>query len=336
MKLIRYAILVFRGKGHNEKRTVRLPEATVVTEAPEQVGAAFRIIAHAYTRLVERPAIDSEGYLIIPESPRRDCEIAIERVADLYSLTSQCPRRIYSPPPYAGLLLETPEEKEWAAALKGMRGEPRSIWRMLFPLPMSAQLLENLRDRWAGVRLMAEALSQGHVTGQLHELIRVLEVAFARAGTGLEKPLRQFLLQKPVFGYTEKEVHEWTSLRDRATHADGKKSKSLALEGDVRPYAARIEQAAFDVLLNKRDWHTPTSDRRDVWTPSLVTKSQSEEHIGVVSRKNGKHPYSAILLDPFSVFPHDRLRINNESEGAWANWTDEDSEYQFKVSLAEW
>ena len=63
-------------------------------------------------------------------------------------------------------------------------------------------------------------------------------------------------------GYSDDEVEELVNdLRHPATHADLRKQASFASDNDVQHHLVGIEQAAYDVLFNKRDWHTADSDR---------------------------------------------------------------------------
>lgn len=123
-----------------------------------------------------------------------------------------------------------------------------------------------LGDRPHGVALMGAALAAAQGIAKLHELIRVFENAFAVGGGRLIDPLTDFLRSHQwELGYTRGEVRGWIrELRDPATHADRARSQVL-LDPDVEPRLPRIEQAAYDVLFNKRHWHRSDSQRLDRW-----------------------------------------------------------------------
>ena len=63
------------------------------------------------------------------------------------------------------------------------------------------------------------------------------------------------------------------SASSSATHADVR--RRFVLESDVRPVTSRMEQAAFDVLLNKRAWREPSLERRGAWVPVAGTRNPS-------------------------------------------------------------
>jgi hypothetical protein len=53
------------------------------------------------------------------------------------------------------------------------------------------------------------------------------------------------------------------NLRDPAAHADLARQSTFVVDHHVQDRLLRIEQAAFDVLFNKREWHTPDPARQD-------------------------------------------------------------------------
>ena len=154
-------------------------------------------------------------------------------------------------------------------------------------------------DRSDGAALLAEALAHDHPTGKFHELIRLFERAFARPAKLLVEPLQTFL--NPSYGYTEEELARWfEQLRDPATHADAR--ADVVFEKDVRPVIARMEQAAFDVLLNKAQWRDPASDRKDIWNPATGTNDAANS---IFLTKGKDAQLSFQLTDQFGAYPLD-------------------------------
>jgi len=49
------------------------------------------------------------------------------------------------------------------------------------------------------------------------------------------------------------------------THAD--KRNDFLVEADVAASVPRMEQAAYDVLMNKKYWRSPGVERRNLWEP---------------------------------------------------------------------
>lgn len=181
---------------------------------------------------------------------------------------------------------------------------------------LDASVLSKLSDREDGVALLVEALSHDHAMGRFHEFIRLFERAFARSGKTLTSPLNEFLSSR--FGYTTAELSRWfEELRDPATHADAR--TEFLLEADVRPVIDRMEQAAFDVLLNKALWRDPSTDRRDVWAPTAGSTNPR----GGAFIVQGTTPvtYGAIL-DEYGAFPMDLSGVIAQRPGSWWPQTD--------------
>jgi hypothetical protein len=157
--------------------------------------------------------------------------------------------------------------------------------------------LPYLRDRLDGVALVAESLGHTHPTGQLHELIRFFERAFALpAGRVCRNELPAFLAANQQ-GYTTPEVDHWLHLRDTTSHAD--RRPTFALQADTRPVVNRAEQAAYDVLFNKATWRDPTLDRRNAFT-AFCGSSDKEGGIFVTQGQPAKLDFP--VVDGFHAY----------------------------------
>jgi hypothetical protein len=163
------------------------------------------------------------------------------------------------------------------------------------------------------VALLAEALSQDHAGGRFRDLVRVFERAFRQTGETLRYSLSRFL-DGTVFAYTEKEVQHWIRIRNRVSHAD--QGSHVLLEKDVAWLVHRVEQAAYDVLLNKTTWKNKNTDRRSVWKPVAGTMSPNGDRFMTRGQ-------AATLLyhvyDPFRCFPLDLAVALKEYPETW--WT---------------
>jgi hypothetical protein len=151
-----------------------------------------------------------------------------------------------------------------------------------------------------GIALLAEGLDHGNALGRYKEFIRLLEQAFAsKAGPGLTQFLVPFLTDSECpHGFAKREIHTWVDARPKAAHADHR--PTFLLEGDVRPWINRMEEAAYDVLLNKAEWRAPSSDRRDVWRP--VTGSMDGSS-GIFVSLGAAASLSMQVLDGFRSYP---------------------------------
>jgi hypothetical protein len=301
MKLVRLAAITFsKVPRRNIVPSVVSGEAVEVELTPAgdmpQVGK-YVVIAKAYTSL---PAIESTsaGLLMLPAEPRRRAEVAIERAADLLAVATRASRQIFSGDPSVALISENADEERILADAKGLQTDGRlSLNTLCTELDLGA-VVGSFSDRWDGVTLLAEAYSHNRMSARYREFVRLFELAFARDFTQMTKKLAQTL--RPSMGYSQAEVRAWQALRHPLTHADGKKTKEIALESDARNVVQRMEQAAIDILLNKATWGTWSSDRREAWTPEAVTVDAAGK--GII-RQGSAPSVEFLMLDEFRTFP---------------------------------
>ena len=212
--------------------------------------------------------------MVVPDEARREAQAAIEHAADLIAVTQGTRRSIASAWPPVALSADGDDGRAWLqqARFIDFSGEYQGRSSMTASIELTDEVQRGLRDRLDGVALLAEALAHAHATGQFHEFGRLFERAFAVPMSKVAGPLTAFL--RPKFGYTDDEVKHWTeTLRDLATHADVR--PSFVLESDIRPVIARIQQAAYDVLLDKQSWRSSDPARRELWSPPAGTTSAS-------------------------------------------------------------
>ncbi len=293
MKLVRLAAIGFS----NVPRKITVPavmssehvdvELTAAGDLPK-VGK-YVVIAKAYTS-VSAIESTSAGLLVLPERPRINAEVAIERAADLLAVTSRASRQVFSGIPSVALIPENADDQRILRAAQGLQTHgARSLSTLCTELDAKA-VAGSLNDRWDGVTLMAEAYSHNRMSARYREFVRLFELAFARDFTQMDKKLVQTL--RPSMGYSQVEVRAWQGLRHPFMHADGKKTSEIALESDARRVTQRMEQAAIDILLNKATWGTWSADRRETWTPEAITVDAAGT--GVV--RQGSAPQMEFLL----------------------------------------
>ena len=214
---------------------------------------------------IPRPPIDVQRRLIVDVEVREKLEAAIEVVADLASVATRSSRTISSPHPTIALANLTDDDRSYLASADGFKAGGPVRNRLADARSMDDSALLNLvTDRRDGVQLMAEGLSSSHATGQFHEYIRVFERAFRLSSKPLVRPLSDFLAGATNLRYTRDEVDKWLRvIRHQATHADNR--EELATARSVSEVVWRVEQAAYDVLFNKRNWRVPDSERRSAY-----------------------------------------------------------------------
>jgi hypothetical protein len=279
-----------------------------------------RLLLRAAVSLDCKPEVSSDGEVTVPDQPRKQAESAIEAAATVLSVLNHSARRISSPFPYVALYLENEQEARWASNLSRFAGHNFGIPQTTFNLPPTPEYLAALADRLDGATLLTEAISQDHATGKFHEFMRLFERAFALVPSQFEKKLAQFL-EGADLGYQRAEVKSWIDLRNPATHANDSTRSLIVLESDIRPVIARMEQAAYDVLWNKKTWQDPSRERRLMWQPTVATVSSSYD---VMLTQGLGAKYLIQMLDPYKAFSHDAsFRPPAFPPHLWACWPKE-------------
>ncbi len=265
----------------------------------EENEALLLLLAGEYG-LVNRPKIDCEGTIAIPAAPRKRIERVLETVANLVSVFSGISRVISSPVPCVALRPETDDARDWLTGAKRIEHQDRivDVPYGSSPIPFDGAIMTALGDRLDGVALLAEAFAQDHAVGRFRELMRVFERAFALPPGALPEPLVAFLDKR--FRYTLAELDRWFKLRGPVTHAD--RRPEFVLEPDVRPVLHRMEQAAIDILMNKKFWRSKSVERRFVWNHHGWTTSANGS---VILRRGSTARIGAQFLDQFGTFPTD-------------------------------
>ncbi|KKM60224.1 hypothetical protein LCGC14_1544030 [marine sediment metagenome] len=243
--------------------------------------------------------VTPENLIIIPNDKREEIEKAIEGVVNFIVVSTRSTRTFSSPIPYILLNYENDKEKKMLEQNDGFSLEIKKIPSVSPKIEFDNNILNLLQDRLGGIALLAEALSHSHPTGRFHEILRLFERAFHCTSSRLIKPLTEFLLNAKNQGYSKPEIENWVvTLRHPATHADRK--DYFVLEAGIRPVVHRMEQAAYDVLFNKKDWRIPTSARREIWKPISGTSSDKLD-LFIIKGKGTSFNFQ--LLDGFSSYP---------------------------------
>jgi len=275
-----------------------------------------RVLIIATVDLAEPPLLNSESRLMLPEDERKRCELAIEITANILSVIGRTGRSLASAMPSFALSGLT--EKEQSTLSKAISldsgynvamaaNEPGDICESIIP-----QLVE---DRVIGLALMAEVESNQHPVGRFRALLRFFELAFSRPVAQIDKKLYQFL-DGSKLGYSRDEVKSWFELRHGAMHGDLKKTQELIMESDVMLLLPRMEQAAYDVLYNKSEWHSPSQTRREGYKHPVATTDEEAKDLRVTQGKPAS--VTARVFDPFGAFPVDlQAAMNPIPEGWW-------------------
>jgi hypothetical protein len=169
-------------------------------------------------------------------------------------------------------------------------------------------LAGGVTDRISGVALMSLALSNSNGLGKYIALCRLFEDAFAFPAKHLGKKIHQLISTSPIdLRYARREVEEWLSFRDGAAHADLAKAAVHVVESDVLKFIPRMQQAAFDVLLNKETWHNKSSNRRNLCYPSFAfVNDKPFELVCTVGRPID---HTQHMVDPFCEWPISTYRF---------------------------
>ncbi|HJT21190.1 MAG TPA: hypothetical protein VJ746_12005 [Nitrospira sp.] len=286
----------------------------VETYGHYEIEGRSRLLVAAKVDITEKLKTSPDEFVIIPDLHRREAESAIETVSNLISISLHSKRNISSPIPCVALLPDSPEATEWLESTKGLDQRFQSVNHVQADIPL-IQVADSLADRLDGVSLLGEAIAHGHLVGQFHEYIRLFERAFALGSAKLENPLTRFL-KDADHGYTHKEVKKWlTDLRGPATHAD--RREKFVLEVDIRPVIHRIQQAAYEVLFNKKEWRNPSITRRIVWDPPAKPVSANPSQLEMTG--GCASTLTVQLLDHYGSYPLDLTAgLNTLPQGWWA------------------
>jgi hypothetical protein len=276
MKLVRFALLTFEPIPENWREWVLHTDgASIKTEWSRELEAGgLQIFVTAVADLSERPKVNEDGLVIVPEGPLKLAETMIETSAHLVAISERCKRYIMSPMPSVAFFPEDQETREWLNSTNGILRSKAGgvVGSSGFSIDSDTTIKLSL-DRSDGVALLAEALAHEHPTGMFHELVRLFERAFRLGPSALVQPLAEFLAGADSMNHTSSEVERWLiALRHPATHAD--RRPEFVLEADIRPVVPRMLQAAYDVLFNKEVWRTPSTQRRSLWHPTSGTSGE--------------------------------------------------------------
>lgn len=231
---------------------------------------------------------------------RERAETAITAVADVLAIATCGGRLIESCTPHMSVSWPDGTSpnlgSEWE--MKALRSVIEPVGNQYIDL---AALAGGVEDRLSGVSLMALALSNSNGLGKYLGLCRLFEDAFALGIGQLSKRLAKMLADGPIdLSYSKSEVDEWVLHRDGAAHGDLAKAKEHVLELDVLKYIPRMQQAAFDVLLNKENWHSSDATRRNLCRPRVLFKT---DPLHIFATVNRPIDYQYKLVDPFCEWP---------------------------------
>ena len=259
-----------------------------------------RLLVIASIKLECNPTIDNSGLLIVSANQRKLLETYIEMIANLISISEKTSRKISSPTPPVAFVFENKVEEEWLKGANGIYYQDPICISTESDLSLNLDEFANhLGDRIDGISLLAEAINNKHMTGRFREFIRLFERAFTKSSTKLIEPLYQFLSQNGL-GYEKEEIKDWLiTIRHPATHADEK--EFFVTKPDVLPVIERVEQAAYDVLMNKSDWRSSSTSRRNIWRAPCGSKNRKGDHRYLT--RGHAYSDSLLILDEFGVFP---------------------------------
>lgn len=271
------------------------------------------LIVYGEVDLLYRPKLTGTKLVVIPKRERSRLEGALERYANVLAVSESLNRKMSSPSPCVALVPEDECDRQLLDNASGILQEGNHAFPDAGRTLDYVTKADAIMDRLDGLALLAEALSQDHAAGRFRDLIRVFERAFSQTGETLRHSLSKFL-EGTEFGYTASEVQRWVRTRDRVSHAD--QGRQVLLEKDVAWLVHRVEQAAYDVLMNKRVWRNHSIDRRSVWKPVTGTTSP-DGGVFIIRAQAGTLRYH--IFDPFRCFPLDLGAGLREYPDTW--WT---------------
>ncbi len=316
MKLVRIVTYTFdpdQDKWKFTKFDDGIVEVNTFSTTKDKQENSKTLLAIAEIKLKDKPKINPDDSIEVPEIPRKYLEKRLEDVANIISVSEKCKRLISSTHPYIAFRPENDTEKKWLNDTKGIHSTLKQLPGFSFSLQKEFMDNSFLGDRLDGVAIMAEAISCTHLTGKLHEFMRVFERAFTLSSTPLIVPLSNFLLTSKI-KIEKSDVTNWVfNLRHPATHAD--KKVQFVLESDVRPHIYLIEQAAYDVLFNKTHWRDTSVERREIYKPKAGV---GNDNVGFIVKDSVGLTIMGQLLDHFSSYPFNlEGKMTQIPDGLW-------------------
>jgi hypothetical protein len=324
------AVMAQVGNGNEASRIhARLGDVTIFpTRAVRMEGKPVSNVLVASVPV--EVAIESDGSIKIPDEPRKQAEATLETVVRLMAIDRQLTHALSSPLPFIGFASEEPSVLE---QLDGIKIEHKVITALQNASNAVGLFdgidLKQLFDRLDGVALLSEALNSSTALGRYMQLIRLLERAFKLGPGSITVPLAEFLKPSP-FDISLAEVETWTAARALSAHAD--RREEFYLDADVRPIVRRMQNAGYEVLLNKKDWRNPSSDRRELWRPTAGSQGtgpnlfvkQGVDAMITFQALDGYEAYPLVLAGPMDeVLPSAAwLKGGNDSgrleiSGSW-------------------
>jgi hypothetical protein len=295
VKLVRFAYMDV-DEGPIRPSDLRLNVGDVEVVPWVDVGTVESLLS-GQVALSERPRAQN-GDVVVPDAARRKAERALELAANIVAIGNAGRSRLSSPGFCVAFIGEDDDEAEWLDGQRGIPALGKLTSRPLITIPVEPALFAQLGDRPDGIALLSEALAHDRLLARFRDLFRVFERAFRKAPTPLVPLLAEFLGRRPRLGYDESEVERWKRIRHKASHADRRR---FALEADVRPVYARVLLAAYEVVLNKRNWASSSVERDARWSPSTGVLDRDGHDVFVV--QGSQPPLGGTLYDGFDAYP---------------------------------
>lgn len=298
MILVRLALLSVEG-GLGPLAGIQLGVSNVVIGPPQKTSTPDLFLLPSQVKFTHRPKRTSDRLVVVPERALLSATHALEHFSNLAAVSLGRNAGISSASPPLALLPETDGDTAYLSEARGFLSNARTgrIAEALHTFDLSAHL-KILTKRLDGVAMLAEALAHKHATGRFHELIRVMERGFGLGGHALIAPLAAFLAKAAHQGYTKVEIKRWLEIRDGVTHAD--RRHSILFQGDVATVVGRLLQAAYEVLLNKRNWRKADNARTERWVMPLGTTSADGD---LFATRGVEWRFQMTMLDEFGTFP---------------------------------
>lgn len=231
------------------------------------------VLVTSIVKLNNYPALDEKNNIQFPLKEIGMAERDIEKESNLLSVKTKSLKEIFSPIPYFLFAYKTHEELCWLNNTSGYIIDGKPTVSEYFSVHECQNVPPSLlADRIDGIALLSEALCHKNYMGKYRDYMRLFELSFSRKTSQLSKKLYQFLQGFTAANYTKQEVEEWIKYRNPSSHAN---QEQFSTEKNVKPYIQRIEQAAYDILYNKKYWKSYSKERRNIYFPSFFTISKN-------------------------------------------------------------
>lgn len=271
---------------------------------------SHRLVVAAVTQ-VPKGALsrDPSGFIKIPDSVLSVLHDKLESYAYTYGAVVQRHIKIKSPRPHVAFESQSPDEAEWLDHTKGISSQTAAPphLKATFPVADMGEIRSLCRDRRVGLKMLNRVFADGGAVVLFNSLIQFFQCAFDLYENSLASSLHRFLRDNGC-KYELNEIRSWLAEYEMLSNQRGCKPVEADVRANLRAVSFRMKQAALDVLLNKKEWNSHSSQRRDGYKLPVFSVGP-DESIYRARQSTRAQVLSSVGRDPFNGYPRDTRHV---------------------------